>query len=113
MFCALCRGTRDTYLKIPIYYLLKKMMCSQVNEIFLVSGVRRIYGTRHTTHFIRVATTEDEARQQNLFMKRWHQRIFMYKELTAAPFVVTTSVFCCRKPEAVRKTTPEPLLAEW
>ena len=29
-----------------------------------------------------------------------YQRIFMYKELTAAPFVVTTSVFCCRKPEA-------------
>ena len=41
------------------------------------------------------------------------QRIFMHKELTAAPFVVTTSVFCCRKPEAIRKTTPEPLLAEW
>ena len=44
---------------------------------------------------------------------RYNQRIFMYKELTAAPFVVSTSVFCCRKPEAIRKTTPEPLLAEW
>ena len=42
-----------------------------------------------------------------------HQRIFMDKELTVVPFVVTTSVFCCRKPEAIRKTTPEPLLAEW
>ena len=42
-----------------------------------------------------------------------NQRIFMDKELTAAPFVVTTSLFCCRKPEAIRKTTPEPLLAEW
>ena len=42
-----------------------------------------------------------------------HQRIFMYKELTVALFVITTSVFCCRKPEAIRKTTPEPLLAEW
>ena len=41
------------------------------------------------------------------------QRIFIYKELTAAPFVVTTSVYCCRKPEAIRKTMPEPLLAEW
>ena len=40
------------------------------------------------------------------------QRIFMDKELTVAPFVITTSVFCCRKPEAIRKTTPEPLLAE-
>ena len=40
------------------------------------------------------------------------QRIFMYKELTAAPFVVITSVFCLRKTEAIRKTTPEPLLAE-
>ena len=37
------------------------------------------------------------------------QRIFMDKELTVAPFVITTSVFCCRKPEAIRKTTPEPL----
>ena len=33
-----------------------------------------------------------------------HQRIFMDKELTAVPFGVTTSVFCCRKPEAIRKT---------
>ena len=40
------------------------------------------------------------------------QRIFMDKELTVAPFVITTSVFCCRKPEALRKMTPEPLLAE-
>ena len=42
-----------------------------------------------------------------------NQRIFMDKELTVAPFVITTSVFCCRKPETIRKTTPEPLLAEW
>ena len=42
-----------------------------------------------------------------------NQRIFMDKELTVAPFVITKSVFCCRKPEAIRKTTPEPLLAEW
>ena len=30
------------------------------------------------------------------------QRIFMDKELTVAPFIITTSVFCCRKPEAIR-----------
>ena len=41
------------------------------------------------------------------------QRIFMDKELTVAPFVISTSVFCCRKPEVIMKTTPEPLLAEW
>ena len=34
------------------------------------------------------------------------QRIYIYKEETAAPFVFTSSVFCIRKPEAVRKTTP-------
>ena len=33
--------------------------------------------------------------------------VYLYKEETAAPFVFTTSVFCLRKPEAVRKTILE------
>ena len=41
------------------------------------------------------------------------QRIYMYTERTVPPIVFTKSVFCLRKPEAVRKTTPELLLAEW
>ena len=41
------------------------------------------------------------------------QRIYIYKERTASPFVFTTSVFCLSKPEAERKTTPELLLVEW
>ena len=34
-----------------------------------------------------------------------------YTEVTVARFVFTTSVFCLRKPEAVRKTTTELLAA--
>ena len=41
------------------------------------------------------------------------QRIFIYTEGTAAPFVFTKSVSCLRKPGAERKTTTELLLAEW
>ena len=52
-------------------------------------------------------------RQKTALLKRQGQRILMDKELTAVLFGVTTSVFCCRKPEGIRKTTPEPLLAEW
>ena len=35
------------------------------------------------------------------------------KKKTAAPFVFTSSVFCLRKSEAVRKTTTELLAAYW
>ena len=41
------------------------------------------------------------------------KNIYIYKEETAALVVFTTSVFCLRKPEAIRKTTRELLLAEW
>ena len=40
-----------------------------------------------------------------------NQRIYIYTEGTAPPFVFTTSVFCLRKPESVRKTTTELLAA--
>ena len=42
---------------------------------------------------------------------RLTQRIYIYREGTAPPFVCNTCVFFRRKPEAVRKTTPELLSA--
>ena len=41
------------------------------------------------------------------------QRIYIYTKVTATSFVFTKSVFWLRKPETVRETTPEILLAEW
>ena len=64
------------------------------------------------SHITQLLTAEVSADCPTKAAKGSTQRIFMYKELTMAPFVITTSVFCCRKPEAIRKTTPEPLLAE-
>ena len=42
-----------------------------------------------------------------------YQRIYINREGTAPPFVIDKCVFLLREPEAVRKTTPELLLAEW
>ena len=46
-------------------------------------------------------------------MRLYKEYIHIYKEETAASCVFSTFVFCLRKPEAVRKMTQEPLLAEW
>ena len=42
---------------------------------------------------------------------RWQQRIFIIWERTAIPFVFTKVPLSPRKPETVRKSTPEPLSA--
>ena len=67
---------------------------------------------RKTEETVSYLLTLKKFRMQSKFrdeanLVSWKQRIYIYKEETATPLVFTTSVFCLRKPEAERKTTPE------
>ena len=103
------------FMKVLLYFYLKSLIFFTWKSGKTGTKNTLLSQSRASLVFSRNSDSDSEKDRllcwNNYSMVQGDQRIFIYTEGSAAPFVFNKSVFCLRKPEAVRKMTTELLAA--